>query len=186
MTLNPSDILEFWFAGDPSVRRKEWFEKDPEFDVRCSCFASAIRSARAGEFDHWAATPDGALALIVLLDQLSRNVFRGQAEAYAADPHALAMARRTIANGFDATLHDVQRMFIYLPFEHAETIEDQNESVRLFETLRTAPDDKSIDYADRHREVIRQFGRFPHRNAALGRTSTPEEETYLAQPGSGF
>ena len=94
--------------------------------------------------------------------------------------------RRAIANGFDTTLTPVERMFVYLPFEHAETMEDQNESVRLFETLRDALGEKSIDYADRHRDVIRQFGRFPHRNAVLGRINTPEEEAYLAQPGAGF
>ncbi|MGD0432091.1 MAG: DUF924 family protein [Acetobacteraceae bacterium] len=186
MTLTQSEILDFWFGGARSERQKQWFEKDAEFDVRCARFTAAIRHARAGHYDHWALTPKGALALIVLLDQLSRNVFRGSAEAFAADHHALEIARRSIANGLDAALTAVERMFVYLPFEHDETMEDQIESVRLFETLRAELGAETVDYAHRHLDVIREFGRFPHRNAALGRTSTPEEEAYLARPGSGF
>ena len=108
------------------------------------------------------------------------------AEAFVADPHAIEIARRTIANGLDATLTAVERMFVYLPFEHAEIMEDQVESVRLFETLREELGGETVDYARRHLDVIREFGRFPHRNAALGRINTPEEEAYLARPGSGF
>jgi uncharacterized protein (DUF924 family) len=186
VSLQPSDILDFWFEGDAAERRDKWFEKDAAFDSQCARFTAAIRGARAGRFDFWAATPQGALALIVLLDQLSRNVFRGSAEAYAADPHAREIARATIEAGFDTRLTPVERMFVYLPFEHAETIADQNESVRLYETLRDDLGDKTIDYADRHRDVILRFGRFPHRNAVLGRSNTPEEEEYLAQPGAGF
>jgi uncharacterized protein (DUF924 family) len=186
VTVTQSEILDFWFGGAPSEHRKQWFEKDVEFDTRCARFKAAIRHARSGHYDHWACTPKGALALIVLLDQLSRNVFRGSAEAFAADPHALELARRAIANGLDRTLTPLERMFVYLPFEHAETMEDQIESVRLFETIREALGAKSMDYAHRHLDVIRQFGRFPHRNAVLGRTSTTEEEAYLARHGSGF
>jgi uncharacterized protein (DUF924 family) len=186
VTLQPSDILDFWFEGDAAEHRDKWFEQDAAFDTVCARFTTAIRDARAGRFDHWAATPRGALALIVLLDQLSRNVFRGSAEAYAADPHARGIARAMTEAGFDTHLTPVERMFVYLPFEHAETIADQNESVRLYETLRHALGDKSIEYADRHREVILRFGRFPHRNAVLGRINTPEEEAWLAQPGAGF
>ena len=186
MNLQPSDILEFWFEGDASERRDKWFEKDAAFDSLCAGFTAAIRDARAGHFDVWAAIPRGALALIILLDQLSRNVFRGSAEAFAADPHAREIARRTIEAGFDMQLTPVERMFVYLPFEHAETIADQNEAVRLYETLRDALGEKTVDYAHRHCDVILRFGRFPHRNVALGRISTPEEEDYLAQPGAGF
>jgi uncharacterized protein (DUF924 family) len=186
MTAQMSDILAFWFEGDPCVRRDAWFGREAEFDAACGRFTADIRAARAGDYDHWASTPKGALALIVLMDQLSRNVFRGTAEAFAADAHALQIARDTVRCGFDAALTANERMFVYLPFEHAETIEDQNESVRLFETLRDALGESTIDYAHRHRDVIRTFGRFPHRNATLGRTSTPAEEDYLAQPGSGF
>lgn len=186
MTIQPSEILDFWFESDASIRRKQWFDKAPEFDACCGRFTAAIRAARAGHLDHWAATPRGALALIVLLDQLSRNVFRGTAEAFAADRHALRIARGMIASGFDTTLAPIERMFVYLPFEHAESLDDQNESVRLFECLSEALGPDTAGYAHRHRDVIRQFGRFPHRNAVLGRVNTPEETEYLAQPGAGF
>jgi len=186
MNLEPSDILDFWFESDASEHRDKWFGKDVAFDTVCTRFTAAIRDARAGRFDFWAATPRGALALIVLLDQLSRNVFRGLAEAYAADPLAREIARAMIETGFDKALTPVERMFVYLPFEHAETIADQNESVRLYEALRDALGERSIDYVARHRDVILRFGRFPHRNAVLGRISTPEEEAYLAQPDAGF
>jgi uncharacterized protein (DUF924 family) len=182
----PSEILDFWFEGDASERRKKWFEKDPAFDAACARFTAAIRQARTGSLDHWAATPKGGLALIVLLDQLSRNIFRGSAEAFAADAHAREIARGMISGGFDMTLTPVERMFVYLPFEHAETPEDQDRSVQVFERLHEALGNDTVDYAARHREVIHRFGRFPHRNAALGRDSTPEEIDYLAQPGSGF
>jgi uncharacterized protein (DUF924 family) len=186
MNLQPSDILDFWFEGDAAERRDKWFEKDAAFDSLCAAFTAAIRDARTGCFDFWAVTPQGALALIILLDQLSRNVFRGSAESYAADPHAREVARATIEAGFDTRLTPCERMFVYLPFEHAETIVDQNESVRLYQTLREELGEKTVDYADRHRDVILRFGRFPHRNAVLGRINTPEEEAWLAQPGAGF
>jgi uncharacterized protein (DUF924 family) len=186
MTMTPSEILDFWFEDDRCAHRAMWFEKCVDFDARCARFTAAIRAARSGALDHWALTPDGGLALIVLLDQLSRNVFRGTAEAFAADAHALRIARAMIDAGFDARMSACERMFVYLPFEHAETIEDQNESVRLFELLSTDRGPDTLDYALRHREVIERFGRFPHRNAALGRSTTPEEADYLAQPGAGF
>jgi uncharacterized protein (DUF924 family) len=186
MTLEPPEILAFWFEGDPTERRKQWFEKEPAFDAECARFTACIRDARAGRYDEWAATPNGALALIVLLDQLSRNVFRGSAEAFAADPHARDIARRAIADGFDTMLMPLERMFVYLPFEHAEIIEYQDLSVRLFESLADALGADTVDYAHRHRDVIREFGRFPHRNAALGRVNTPAEDEYLARPGAGF
>jgi uncharacterized protein (DUF924 family) len=186
MNLRPSDILAFWFAGEAAENHAKWFGKAAAFDTECARYTDAIRDARIGRLDHWAFTPQGALALILLLDQLSRNVFRGSAETYAADPHAREIARAAIASGFDMQLTAVERMFMYLPFEHAETIADQNDAVRLFETLREALGAQSVDYAHRHRDVILRFGRFPHRNAVLGRINTPEEAAYLAQPGTGF
>jgi uncharacterized protein (DUF924 family) len=186
MMAEPSTILDFWFEGDPSERRKKWFEKNPAFDAECARFTGWIRDARTGRYDAWAATPKGGLALIILMDQLSRNVFRGLAEAFAADPHARGIARGMIETGFDTMLTAAERTFVYLPFEHAETMPDQNESVRLFESLGDAAGTETIDYAHRHRDVIREFGRFPHRNAALGRGNTPAEEVWLARPGSGF
>jgi uncharacterized protein (DUF924 family) len=186
MDLQPSEILRFWFEDSPSVRRKKWFEKNLDFDLDCARFTDAVRRAREGHYDVWAATPRGGLALIILLDQLSRNIFRNSAEAFAADPHARQIARRMIDIGFDTKLTPFERMFVYLPFEHAETIEDQACSVRLFEPLRDALGPDTVDHAHRHRDVIQAHGRFPHRNAVLGRACSPEEEEYLARPGAGF
>jgi uncharacterized protein (DUF924 family) len=184
--MTAEQIVDFWFEGDVSAFRQKWFEKDAAFDTECARFTAAIRDARAHRFDDWATTPRGALALIILLDQLSRNVFRGSAEAYAADPQAREIARSMIAAGFDALLTPVERMFVYLPFEHSETLADQDCSVRLFEPLTSALRAETVDHADRHRDVIRRFGRFPHRNAVLGRSNTPQEEDYLAQQSAGF
>jgi uncharacterized protein (DUF924 family) len=186
VTLLPSDILDFWFEGDAAESRDHWFKNHADFDTLCARFTTAVRDARAGRYDEWAGTPKGGLALIILLDQLSRNIFRGQAEAFAADKHARQIARRLIDRGFDTQLTAVERMFVYLPFEHSENLADQDEAVRLFNTLRDALGEKTADYADRHRDAIRQFGRFPHRNAALGRISTPEENAWLARHESGF
>jgi len=182
----PRDVLAFWFADGPETRRAVWFQKDATFDAACQAFRPARDAAKAGAFDDWTETAEGTLALLILLDQLSRNLYRGSAEAFAADARALAIARAAVARGLDQELHPVQRLFIYLPYEHAEDLPTQDESVRLFETLRDALGEVTIDYAYRHRDVIRQFGRFPHRNAALDRTNTPEEDIYLAQPGAGF
>ena len=184
--MNPTDILDFWFAGDPSTRRAVWFQKDADFDAGCRAFTAAHDAAKRGELDHWAATADGALALLILLDQLSRNLHRGSPETFAADPKARTIASAAIALGLDRALTPVQRMFVYLPFEHSEDLADQDRSVMLFETLRGELGDATIDYAARHRDVINRFGRFPHRNAVLGRPNTPAEEAYLAEPGAGF
>ncbi len=182
----PSEILNFWFAGDPSTRRAVWFQKSDAFDAGCRAFIGAHNAAKRAELDHWAATAEGTLALLILLDQLSRNLHRGSPEAFAADPKARGIATAAIAQGFDQALTPVQRMFVYLPFEHSEDPADQDRSVALFESLHGGLGDETIDYATRHRDVIRRFGRFPHRNAALGRANTPAEEAYLAEPGAGF
>jgi uncharacterized protein (DUF924 family) len=182
----PADVLTFWFAGDPSTRRPEWFQKNDAFDAGCAAFRPAWDAAKQGHLDRWAATPEGALALLILLDQMSRNLCRGSPEAFAADAKARTVAAAVIARGEDTHLTPVQRMFIYLPFEHSEDLADQDRSVALFETLRSALGDNTIDYAARHRDVIARFGRFPHRNTVLGRTNTAAEEAYLAEPGSGF
>ncbi len=181
-----NDVLDFWFAGDPGTPRPVWFQKNDAFDTACGALADLRGQALDGTLDHWAATPRGALALVILLDQLSRNLFRGSPEAFAADPKARAVARAAIAAGFDTRLGPQERLFIYLPIEHSEDPADQDLSVRLFESLRGLVADRSIDYAYRHRDVIRRFGRYPHRNAALGRADTPAEAAYLAEPGSGF
>ncbi len=184
--MTPEEVLRFWFAGDPNAERKVWFQREAEFDSACARFMDALRHAKSGDFDHWTDTPCGTLALIILLDQFSRNLHRDSPEAFAADAKARRIARAAIAKGFDQSLGPVERMFVYLPFEHSEDLADQDESVRLFETLREALGDETVRYAEDHREVIRSFGRFPHRNAVLGRTSTPDELAYLATPGAGF
>ncbi|HVC61549.1 MAG TPA: DUF924 family protein [Acetobacteraceae bacterium] len=182
----PDDLLDFWFAGDGTRYRTAWFKQDVAFDTECARFADALRTARGGGCDRWAETARGMLALIVLLDQLSRNLHRGSPESFAADTQARALAREAVTRGFDRALHPVERSFVYLPFEHSEDLTDQDESVRRFEVLRLALGDSTVEYAYRHRDLIRRFGRFPHRNAVLGRESTAEELRYLAEPGAGF
>lgn len=186
------EVLEFWFEGDPDAFRPKWFAKDDAFDARIrEGFAAVAEAARRGAHDGRADTPEGALALAIALDQFPRNLHRGRAEAFAADAKALSLAREAVLRRrFDLALAPTQRIFLYLPFEHAEGMPEQDVSVALFEGLRDrAPHNGpngAVDYAWRHREVIRRFGRFPHRNAALGRESTAAERAYLAQPGAGF
>ena len=180
--MTPDDVLAFWFEGDASQYREKWFRKDADFDAACMRFSDALRAAKAGVFDHWAETQRGMLALIILLDQFSRNLHRDSAEAFAADAKACALARTTVSKSLDQGLTSFERMFIYLPFEHSESLADQHESVRLFTLLG----EELSQYAVQHRDVIQRFGRFPHRNAVLGRQSTPEEIAYLAEPDAGF
>lgn len=187
--MTPEDVLAFWFADGPALFRETWFRSTAAFDAACGeGFRAVLDAARAGTLDHWTATPRGALALVIVLDQFPRNIHRGTPDAYAADPRARSIAGAAVARGDDRILSPVERIFLYLPFEHAENLADQDISVRLFETLRGAYDtaETAIDIAYRHRDVIRRFGRFPHRNAILNRASTQEELAYLAEPGSGF
>jgi uncharacterized protein (DUF924 family) len=188
---SPADVLAFWFTEGPGTYRRAWFTRDDAFDTSIrDGFGSLVVPAREGALDGWAATADGALALLLMLDQFPRNLHRGSADAFAGDAHARAIARDLVlARGLDRTLHPVQRVFAYLPFEHGEALADQDLSVALFEGLRDIPamaaPEGAIDYAWRHRLVIQRFGRFPHRNAALGRASTPAETAWLAA-GGGF
>jgi len=182
----PDDVLAFWFGDGPPARREAWFKKDPAFDSSCAAFADALAAAKRGALDHWADTPRGALAQVILLDQLSRNLHRGSPEAFAADAQARAVVRRAVTQGFDQAVGPVERMFFYLPFEHSEDLADQDESVRLFTALHAELGGDTLGYAERHRDVIRRFGRFPHRNAVLGRSSTEAEAAYLAESGAGF
>jgi uncharacterized protein (DUF924 family) len=181
-------VLDVWF-GDTEVDRPEWFRKDPAFDDRIrQRFGALIERALAGDLDRWADTPRSALARIVLLDQFTRNVFRDTPRAFAGDAQALAAARQMVAQGFDRALPPLERGFVYLPFEHAESAEVQAESLRLFGALAAeapALADKLM-WAEKHAHVIARFGRYPHRNAVLGRVSTPEEVAFLAEPGSRF
>lgn len=188
---SPSDVLDFWFADHARAR---WFVKEPAFDdaIRAR-FGAAITTAAAGQLDGWAATPDGALALTILLDQFPRNIYRGSPRAFEADAHARQIAAAAIDRGFDRAAPLDRRMFFYLPFQHAEVLADQDRSVELFSRWvdehsaeARASLDEDLRYAVHHREVIRRFGRFPHRNAALGRASTPEELAFLEEPGSSY
>jgi len=189
----PADILAFWFGrpGEPGYGqpRGEWFRKDAAFDAEIRCrFQAAVEAALAGELNAWADDRQSALALLILLDQFPRNLFRGEAKAFSGDPQARQLAATALAKGWDKDLSAVEKLFVYLPFEHSEALADQERSLALFSALAAGHPgcEGFLDYAQRHHEVIARFGRFPHRNAALGRPSTPEETSYLAQPGSGF
>ncbi|GAA6618984.1 DUF924 family protein [Scytonema sp. NUACC26] len=187
-----TEILDFWFGkpDEPGYGKPKssWFNKKPEFDEELRVrFLSAYQKAAAGRLDEWLDAPKSCLALVLLLDQFPRNVFRDTPEAFLTDWEALSAAHHAIAQGYDKKLLPVQRWFIYLPFEHSENLEHQRKSVQLFEQLTNDPDSAScINYAIRHMKVIERFGRFPHRNAILGRTSTPEEKEFLKQPSSSF
>ena len=185
-------ILDFWFGTPEQASygkpRQIWFIKKPEFDREVEArFLSDYEQAAAGNLDTWKSSPLSCLALILLLDQFPRNMFRGKSQAFATDWQALSTAEYAIAQGYDRELLPVQRWFIYLPFEHSENLEHQRQAVRLFEQLSDDPDSAScIDYAIRHMQVIQRFGRFPHRNEILGRVSTIEEKEFLKQKGSSF
>ncbi|OKH24008.1 DUF924 family protein [Chroogloeocystis siderophila] len=186
------EILAFWF-GQPNTaeygkQHAFWFTKSAEFDreVR-ERFLSDYEQAAAHQLDTWKEAPRSCLALILLLDQIPRNIFRGTPQAFATDAAALTAAQHAVAQGFDRELLNVQRWFIYLPFEHSENLEHQRQCVELFASLKDDPESASaIDYAQRHLAVIERFGRFPHRNKILNRESTPEELEFLQQPGSSF
>jgi len=187
------DILDFWFGAAGSalhgIQREEWFAKDDAFDAAIrERFGADIERALRGELTAWAHEPASALGRILLLDQFTRNCFRGTARAFAGDAQALAAASTLIGSRQDERLPPFMRGFAYLPFEHAEGLTMQDEAVRLFTRLAAIEPacESMLDYAHRHRAVIERFGRFPHRNAILGRQSTAEELDYLKQPGAGF
>jgi uncharacterized protein (DUF924 family) len=186
-------VLEFWFgAADDAQRhlpRPQWFTKDDTFDAQIRArFGRLIEQAIAGGLSGWPDHPESALAQIIVLDQFTRNVFRGTARAFAGDARALPAARAMVASRADRELSGVQRSFVYLPFEHPEDLAMQREAVQLFAQLeREEPTvGEVLIWAQRHLDIIERFGRFPHRNAALGRTSTAEEIEFLKQPGSSF
>ena len=185
-------VINFWF-GKPNEEiygqpRKCWFIKEREFDRQVqSRFLETYHQATKGKLISWQQQPLSCLALIIVLDQFPRNMFRNSSQAFATDSQALQLAKYAVNLRFDRQLLPVQRWFVYLPFEHSENLADQQTSVKLFETLqgdRNTQD--TIDYAYRHLKIIERFGRFPHRNKILGRKSTLEEEDFLQQPGSQF
>jgi uncharacterized protein (DUF924 family) len=191
MPATAQDVLDFWFVEAGAAR---WFAADAALDAQIRArFGEAVEAAANGRLDDWMATPAGWLALLILLDQFPRNLYRNDPRAWAADARAQRVTLSGLARGDDRQLPAVQRVFAYLPLEHAEDKALQQRSVELFEALcaevpteQRKQFEEFLDYARRHHEVIVRFGRFPHRNAALGRPSTPEETFYLAQPGAGF
>jgi uncharacterized protein (DUF924 family) len=176
--VSPQDILAFW----RSAGHEKWFGKDDAFDAEIRArFLPTYEAAAAGRLSDWEASPDGALALTIVLDQFSRNMFRDDPRTYAADPIARAVVKRAIARGFDQAVPTELRGFLYLPLMHSESPADQNQCVALH---RAHGDPEGIKYAEHHADIIRRFGRFPHRNAILGRQTTPEEQAFL--DGGGF
>jgi uncharacterized protein (DUF924 family) len=182
------EVLDFWFGAPGSAyfgkSRVEWFKKSDDFDALIrDRFLRLHEQAAAGQLASWRDSPLTLLALIILLDQFPRNLFRDSHKAFATDAMALDCARRMTALQWDGRLHQVERSFVYLPFEHAEDIEAQRTCLRLFGELGRAD---LLEWAQKHYVIIERFGRFPHRNAVLGRESTPEEIEFLKQPGSRF
>jgi uncharacterized protein (DUF924 family) len=174
---SPAAIVTFWRAAGPD----RWFEKDAALDDEIRRrFLSLHEAAAAGKLTDWEQTAEGALALLILLDQFPRNMFRGEARAFATDPLARAIASRAILNGFDGAFPDM-RSFFYLPFMHSENLADQERALAFY---RARNDEDGLKWVTRHADIIRRFGRFPHRNAILGRVTTPEERAFL--DGGGF
>lgn len=183
-----AEILDFWFPSGTSGTRREWFTRDLQFDrIVGERFGAPLAAALAGDFADWCVTARGSLARIVLLDQLTRNAFRGTPRAFAGDAAALATAENALARGLDRELEARERWFMYMPFEHAESLAAQDRSVALFRMLADEGGlSGPLEWALRHREVIARFGRFPHRNAILGRESTAAEIAFLNEPNSSF
>ena len=177
-TADAGEVVTFWLAQSEKV----WFSPDPAFDAEVlSRFAELVERAKSGTLDDWADSPEGALALVLLLDQMTRNIYRDSPEMYAADGKALDVAKRAIARGFDQELPKDKRRWLYMPFMHSENLADQKRSVELFAASELS---ESLPFAVEHADIVRRFGRFPHRNAILGRQTTPEEAAFLA--GGGF
>lgn len=177
MPAHVNDIVGFWRAAGP----EKWFKKANAFDeaIRLK-FEPVHHAAARGEYDSWALTAEGALALLLLLDQFPRNLYRGSAHAFATDPKARVIARTAIERGFDREVEPILRNFFYLPFEHSEDLTDQDYGLAL---TTEAGDPDNIKWSALHREIIARFGRFPHRNAAFGRATTAEEQVFLEEGG---
>lgn len=175
--ITPSDVVAFWKEAGPS----KWFAKEDAFDARFrERFGTAHMAAARRELDHWAETPEGVLALLILLDQFPRNCFRGTGHAFATDPLARMFATRALDAGFDRAVENDLRRFFYLPLQHAEDRALQDRQVALFQAMERPADDR---WAEHHHAIIERFGRFPHRNRALGRETTAEEQAFLEADG---
>ncbi|HEU0204202.1 MAG TPA: DUF924 family protein [Burkholderiaceae bacterium] len=184
-------VLEFWFgaptSSDYGKSRTFWFTKSNETDARIrEQFGAAVEAALSGALTEWEATPRSTLALIVLLDQFTRNIFRDTPRAFAGDERALALARGLVESGGHLQLAPIERWFVYMPFEHSEALDDQRTALRLFRGLESDGITDLAMWAQKHHDVVARFGRFPHRNAILGRSSTAEEVAFLKEPGSRF
>lgn len=175
------EIIDFWFS---ELEPKQWWVKDLELDLLIQKrFSSIHRQANAGELFHWRDAAKSSLAEIIILDQFSRNIYRDQPESFASDPLALALAQTAISKGFDAELSKAERGFLYLPFMHSESTIIHQEAVKLFGSLENP---NQLDFEFKHKKIIDEFGRYPHRNEILGRDSTTEELEFLKQPNSSF
>lgn len=175
--MKPADVVTFWMEAGP----KAWFSKSAAFDAQIrERFETLHHAAARGELDGWADTAEGALALLLLLDQFPRNLFRGSPHAFATDPLARKVAREAVDRGFDTEVDPELRQFFYLPFEHSEQPEDQDHGVAL---CAASGDADLVKWANIHRDIIRRFGRFPHRNGSLGRTSSEAEQAFLDEGG---
>ena len=173
---SPETILTFWREAGPD----KWFTRDDAFDADIrEKFGATYEAAAAGQLSAWEASAEGALALAIVLDQFPRNMFRGQARCYAADSQARAVAHRALKRGYEQDVPEAERGFFFLPFMHSEDMADQLRCVALYREAG----DENLRYAERHADIIRRFGRFPHRNAVLGRATTPEEQAYLDNDG---
>jgi uncharacterized protein (DUF924 family) len=175
------EIVQFWFE---ELTPEDWYRKDPSIDAQIRTrFGGIYDTLKSDVPEIWLSTPRGCLATILVLDQFPRNMFRDDTRAFATDARALALAKRAIAKGVDMRLTPDQRAFIYMPFQHSEDRADQARSIELFTALGNK---LNLDFAVRHKEIIDRFGRFPHRNATLGRASTEEETAFLKEPSSSF
>lgn len=174
--IDAADVISFWTQAGP----EKWFKKDAAFDAAIrDGFLQTHEAAKTGRHDDWAETPEGSLALIIVLDQFPRNIFRDDPRAFATDAKALAITNAAIAKGFDRKIEPPLQQFIYMPLMHSEHLADQDRCVAAF--TGGAPENRK--FAEIHRDIIARFGRFPHRNAVLGRTTTPEEQVFLDQGG---
>ena len=183
MKNSQEEILNFWFV---ETKPSQWFQKNPDFDAEIfNRFSGIYEWAQDGLCDSWMRTADGCLALCILLDQFPRNMFRGKPESFKTDSKALFVAKMACGKGYDQILPIIKRRFLYLPFEHAESFDEQKRSLTLFESIKQE-DPTGYEYALRHYTVIERFGRFPHRNEILGRQSTNDELEFLKLPNSSF
>jgi len=175
------EIINFWFS---EIEPKQWWQKDEAFDLMITArYGKLHDQAKAGELFPWRKTALGSLAEVIILDQFSRNIYREKAESFAYDPMALALAQFAISKGLDKELSNTQRVFLYMPFMHSESQVIHIEAVKLFESVGHS---NNLEFEHKHKAIIDRFGRYPHRNAILGRQSTEEEMAFLKQPNSGF